>query len=139
MILFEMIEFFGVINKKWTISKPITTLDTLIQFMDKFHFNAIQLGANPTQFLFYHPDGERYGLCDLRTLSSSSTKFKGVQLHQMNEEDIDERVLVVCRMFLGVCLLLHVLLHSYRLGLHRPTSIHLVGTRTNINRYRILM
>ncbi|CAF3025761.1 unnamed protein product [Rotaria socialis] len=92
MILFEMIEFFGVINKKWTISKPITTLDTLIQFMDKFHFNAIQLGANPTQFLFYHPDGERYGLCDLRTLSSSSTKFKGVQLHQMNEEDIDERV-----------------------------------------------
>ncbi|CAM4850964.1 unnamed protein product, partial [Rotaria magnacalcarata] len=56
-----------------------------------FHYNAIQLEVNSDQFLFYHPDGERYGLCDLRTLSSSSTKFRGVRLHQMNQEAIDER------------------------------------------------
>ncbi|CAM4797242.1 unnamed protein product [Rotaria magnacalcarata] len=60
--------------------------------MNKFPFNTIQLDVNQDQFLFYHPDGERYGLCDLRTLSSSSTKFKGVRLHTMNEEAIDERI-----------------------------------------------
>ncbi|CAM4760978.1 unnamed protein product [Rotaria magnacalcarata] len=52
--------------------------------------------TTPDQFLFYHPDGERYGLCDLRTLSSSSTKFRGVRLHQMNQEAIDERKTISC-------------------------------------------
>jgi hypothetical protein len=95
MASFEGIEYFDISTTEWTLLTHPASLNDLMYFMKYFNLNTVELDADQGRFLFYTPAGERYGLCDLHTLSSSTgITLKNVRLHQFDETIIDERAQV---------------------------------------------
>lgn len=93
MALFEGIEYFDTVIDKLTSLIYPRNLNELMDIMNRFKLNAVQLYANEDRYLFYDPIGERYGVCDLRILSSRrSVTFKNVRLHHFDQNIIDDRV-----------------------------------------------
>ena len=68
MASFEMIEFIDSVTKEPTVSKPVSSLSTLMRFMEKFNFNTVQLDANQDRFRFYDSGGDVYGLLNLHSI-----------------------------------------------------------------------
>jgi len=93
MAFFEGIEYFDISANDQILLTNRLSLNDLMRFMQYSNFNTVQLDVNQERFLFYDPAGERYGLCDLHTLSSSTgITLKNVLLHQFDQTVIDDRV-----------------------------------------------
>jgi hypothetical protein len=93
MASFKGIEFFDGLANEWVLVTHPSSLNDLMHFMDYFGLNTVQLDVDQDRFLFYDPTGERYGLYDLHTLSSSTgVTLKNVRLHRFDQTIIDDRV-----------------------------------------------
>ena len=90
MVSFGMIEFLSSVTNEWVVRKLDSSLSTLVFFKDEYNFNVVQLDIDQDRYLFYDNRPNRYGLCDLRTLSSTATTYKGIRLYQMDQEFIDK-------------------------------------------------
>lgn len=78
---------------EWILLPDTMSLNDVMFYMDSFQLNTVQLGVGEDRFLFYHASGNRYGLCDIRTLSTSiGVAIKNIRLHRFNQSDIDQRV-----------------------------------------------
>ncbi|CAF4966313.1 unnamed protein product, partial [Rotaria sp. Silwood1] len=60
--------------------------------MKVLELNAIQLDLDQDRFLFFDPDGDRYGVFDIHMLSNSNKIYKDVRLHKLDQEIIDEQI-----------------------------------------------
>lgn len=93
MALFEGVEYFDTVIDKWTLLTYPCNLNKLMDVMDVFKLNTVQLNAYEDRYLFYDPAAERYEVCDLRILSSRrSVIFKNVRLHHFDQNIIDDKV-----------------------------------------------
>jgi hypothetical protein len=93
MASFQGVEIFETSIKEWILLPDTLSLNDVMLYMGHFQLNTVQLGVGEDRFLFYDASGDRYGLCDVRTLQTSTgVTMKNIRLHRFQQSDIDQRV-----------------------------------------------